>query len=163
MDKLIGKARVLVEALPYIQKFRGALVVIKFGGSAMEDPELTSQTMRDAVLLEAIGMKPVVVHGGGKAISAELKNRGIETQFINGLRKTCADSVKVVDDVLHNHVNAALVDNVMKYGGVARQISGKEILKAEKMYSKCKSYAKLVADGHADLDFSCIVKKLLPN
>ncbi len=149
MDKLIGKARVLVEALPYIQKFRGALVVIKFGGSAMEDPELTSQTMRDAVLLEAIGMKPVVVHGGGKAISAELKNRGIETQFINGLRKTCADSVKVVDDVLHNHVNAALVDNVMKYGGVARQISGKEILKAEKMYSKCK-------ETGADLDIGFV-------
>lgn len=138
MDKLIGKARVLVEALPYIQKFRGALVVIKFGGSAMEDPELTAQTMRDAVLLEAIGMKPVVVHGGGKAISAELKKRGIETQFINGLRKTCVDSVKVVDDVLHNQVNAALVENVMKYGGVGRQISGKEILKGEKMYSKCK-------------------------
>lgn len=149
MDKLIGKARVLVEALPYIQKFRGALVVIKFGGSAMEDPDLTAQTMRDAVLLEAIGMKPVVVHGGGKAISAELKNRGIETQFINGLRKTCADSVKVVDHVLHNQVNAALVDNVMKYGGVARQISGKEILKAEKMYSKCK-------ETGADLDIGFV-------
>jgi acetylglutamate kinase len=138
MDELIGKARILVEALPYIQQFRGALVVIKFGGSAMEDPELTSQTMRDAVLLEAIGMRPVVVHGGGKAISAELKKRGIETQFVNGLRKTCADSVKVVDDVLHNQVNASLLEHVKKYGGSARQISGKDILKAEKMYSKCQ-------------------------
>jgi acetylglutamate kinase len=137
MDKLIGKARILVEALPYIQEFRGALVVIKFGGSAMEDPKLTAQIMRDAVLLEAIGMRPVVVHGGGNAISAELKNRGIETRFINGLRQTCAESVKIVDDVLHNTVNASLLEHATKYGGSAKQISGKDILQAEKMYSKC--------------------------
>ena len=73
MEKLINKSAVLIEALPYIQEFRNEIVVIKFGGSAMDNPELTKSTMRDIVFMECIGMKPVVVHGGGKAISAKLK------------------------------------------------------------------------------------------
>ena len=77
----MDKAEVLNEALPYIQAFRDQIVVIKFGGSAMEDPQLTLKTMRDIVLLEAIGMKPVVVHGGGKAITARLKELNIEIIF----------------------------------------------------------------------------------
>lgn len=99
------RAEVLTEALPYIQKFRDDIVVIKFGGSAMENPELTRRTMRDIVLLEATGMKPVVVHGGGKAITARLKELNIETKFINGLRVTCEKTIAVVDDVLHNTTN----------------------------------------------------------
>ena len=101
MQDLIKKANVLVEALPYIQKFRNSVMVIKFGGSSMEDPELVRSTMRDVVLLEATGIKPVVVHGGGKAISAELRKQDIPVRFVNGLRFTCDRTIRVVDDVLH--------------------------------------------------------------
>ena len=111
------RAEVLNEALPYIQKFRDDLVVIKFGGSAMEDPELTRRTMRDIVLLEATGMKPVVVHGGGKAITARLKELNIETKFINGLRVTSEEVISVVDDVLHNNTNRLLVNGILEAGG----------------------------------------------
>ena len=132
----MDKAEVLNEALPYIQAFRDQIVVIKFGGSAMEDPELTLRTMRDIVLLEAIGMKPVVVHGGGKAITARLKELNIETVFVNGLRKTCEKTIAVVDDVLHNQTNRHLVSGILAAGGKGVQISGKEILRAKKLSSK---------------------------
>jgi acetylglutamate kinase len=132
MQAMIDKAAVLIEALPYIQKFRDEIVVIKFGGSAMEDPELTKKTMRDIVFMECVGMKPVVVHGGGKAISAKLSELGIQTRFINGLRHTCSQTMAVVDDVLHNQVNAALLDAVTTAGGKGMTLSGKKFLKASK-------------------------------
>ena len=130
MKELIGKADVLVEALPYIQKFRNSIVVVKFGGSAMEDPALVESTMRDIVLLEAIGIRPVVVHGGGKAISAELRKRDIPVRFVNGLRYTCEKTIGVVDDVLHNDVNASLVRLGKEAGGKPIGLSGKGILHA---------------------------------
>ena len=136
MENLIVKAKALVEALPYIQKFRNAIVVVKFGGSAMENPELIKSTMRDVVLMECIGMRPVIVHGGGKAITAELTRRNIETKFVNGLRHTCAETIKVVDEVLHNVINRNLIEEAALAGGKAVPISGKEILKCERMYSK---------------------------
>lgn len=120
MQELIRKADVLNEALPFIQEFKNSIAVVKFGGSAMENPELTRKTMRDIVLLEAIGMKMVVVHGGGKAISARLRELGVQTQFINGLRVTDADTIKVVDDVLHNNTNKSLVDGIAASGGKGR-------------------------------------------
>lgn len=132
------RAEVLTEALPYIQKFRDDIVVIKFGGSAMENPELTRRTMRDIVLLEATGMKPVVVHGGGKAITARLKELNIETKFINGLRVTCEKTIAVVDDVLHNTTNRQLVDGIREAGGKGCQISGKKMLRAERLTSRDK-------------------------
>ena len=132
------RAEVLTEALPYIQKFRDDIVVIKFGGSAMENPELTRRTMRDIVLLEATGMKPVVVHGGGKAITALLKELNIETNFINGLRVTCEKTIAVVDDVLHNTTNRQLVDGIREAGGKGCQISGKKMLRAERLTSRDK-------------------------
>jgi len=135
MDKLIGKANVLVEALPYIQRFRHSLVVVKFGGSVMEDPDLVAGAMRDIVMLEAIGITPIVVHGGGKAISAALKEKGIPVKFVNGLRFTCGETIKVVDDVLHNQVNKELVDLATAAGGNTIGISGKEVLRAEKTMS----------------------------
>jgi acetylglutamate kinase len=136
VDNLIGKANVLVEALPYIQKFRRSLVVVKFGGSVMEEPRLVAGAMRDIVMLEAIGITPVVVHGGGKAISAALQEKGIPVKFVNGLRYTCGETIKVVDDVLHNQVNAQLVALGNEAGGKMAGISGKEILRAEKTMSK---------------------------
>ena len=136
VTSLINKADVLNEALPFIQEFKDSIAVVKFGGSAMENPELTKKTMRDIVLLEAIGMKMVVVHGGGKAISARLKELGVETRFINGLRVTDDATIKVVDDVLHNNTNKSLVEGITTVGGRGVSISGKKILRAEKLWSK---------------------------
>ncbi len=135
MQALIEKADILVEALPYIQRFRNSIMVVKFGGSSMEDPELVRSTMRDIVLLEAIGIKPVVVHGGGKAISAELRRQEIPVRFVNGLRFTCERTIKIVDDVLHNTVNQELVRLGNEAGGRMIGISGKNVLKAERTMS----------------------------
>ncbi len=133
MEQLIEKAAVLIEALPYIQDFRNSVVVVKFGGSAMEDPACTRGVLRDIVFMECAGMKPVIVHGGGKAISARLKEAGIPTRFINGLRYTCEKTIKVVDDVLHNEVNAELVQMMAEMHGKACMVSGKNVLRAEKV------------------------------
>jgi len=142
MQKEIDKAAVLIEALPYIQKFRDEIIVIKFGGSAMEDKDLIKKTMRDIVFMECVGMKPVVVHGGGKAISARLNELNIPTNFINGLRYTCDKTIKVVDDVLHNVVNADLINAVKDAGGTGKSLSGKHFLKAKKVTTKCMNTGK---------------------
>ena len=136
MENLIHKANVLTEALPYIQKFRDTVAVIKFGGSAMENPDLIRETARDIVLLEAIGMCPVVVHGGGKAITARLKELNVETRFVNGLRVTDEQTIQVVDDVLHNVTNKMLVDGILNAGGKGASISGKKLLRAKKLFSR---------------------------
>jgi acetylglutamate kinase len=142
MKKIINKAAVLVEALPYIQKFRGEIIVIKFGGSVMENTELMKSTMKDIVLMECVGMKPIVVHGGGDAISAKLASLGIETRFINGLRFTCDKTINVVDDVLHNEINPEIVNAIKDAGGKGRQLSGKKFLKAKKMFTSCLKTGK---------------------
>ena len=131
---LIEKADILSEALPYIQKFRGSTLLIKFGGSSMEDPELVRSTMRDVVLLECIGFRPIVVHGGGKAISAELKRQDIPVRFVNGLRHTCERTIRVVDQVLRE-INRSLVEMGRDAGGRLTGISGTEFLKAERIRS----------------------------
>ncbi|MCQ2379564.1 MAG: acetylglutamate kinase [Victivallaceae bacterium] len=136
IDDVIAKAGVLVEALPYIQKFRNSIMLVKFGGSAMEDPELVRSAMCDVVMLEAIGVKPVIVHGGGKAISAELKKLGIPVKFVFGLRYTCDQTIKVVDDVLHNVVNKNLVELGEICGGRLVGISGKQVLRAKRTMAK---------------------------
>jgi len=137
MQELIDKASTLIEALPYIQEFRGATVVVKFGGSAMEDPKLIESVLRDVVLMECIGMKPVIVHGGGKAISARLQGLGMPVKRTAGMRHTCDETIKVVDDVLHNEVNSNLFELLTKHKGKGQQVSGKDILKATKMYVDC--------------------------
>lgn len=126
----IRKAGVLIEALPYIQLFRDAIVVIKFGGAAMEDAACADGALRDIVFMECVGMKPVVVHGGGKAISARLDSLGIETRFIHGLRYTCDRTIDVADQVLHEEVNPQLVGAIHRHGGRAAPVSGKEVLTA---------------------------------
>lgn len=136
MIELIEKASVLIEALPYIQKFRKAVVVVKFGGSAMEDPQLIESVIRDVVLMECIGMRPVIVHGGGKAISARLDNLGIPVKKTGGMRHTCDVTIKVVDDVLHNEVNSNLLSLMDKLQGKGQRVSGKDILKANKLFVK---------------------------
>ena len=136
MEEYIKKAGVLLEALSYIQNFRDSIVLVKLGGSVMEDEELTSQALKDIVFMEAVGMRPVIVHGGGKAISAKLKEKNVPTRFINGLRYTCEQTINIVDDVLHNTVNNNIVEIIKSHGGRARRLSGKNILKAKKMFTK---------------------------
>ena len=134
MQQLIEKAATLIDALPYIQEFRDDVVVVKFGGSAMEDPKLIESVLRDVVLMECIGMRPVIVHGGGKAISAKLETMGIPVKRTEGMRHTCEATIKVVDDVLHNEVNANLISLLEKHKGRVKSLSGKKILKARKMF-----------------------------
>ncbi len=136
MHEYIAKAAVLIEALPYIQRFREAIVVVKFGGSAMEDLDRVESTIRDIVFMELVGMKPVIVHGGGKKISEKLASRGIKTHFVNGLRFTCEETIAVVDQVLHEDVNVNLVNAIVKFGGRARSLSGRDVIKSQKMVTQ---------------------------
>jgi acetylglutamate kinase len=132
MEQLIERAAVLIEALPYIQKFRNSVVLVKFGGSAMEDPAITRSVIRDVVFMECAGMKPIIVHGGGKAISAQLKAEGVPTRFVNGLRYTCDKTLGVVDRVLHQQINADLVRVMAELSGTPCAVSGKNVLRAER-------------------------------
>jgi acetylglutamate kinase len=127
------RAEALVEALPFIQKFRGQTFVIKYGGSAMENEDAVERLLRDVVFLEAVGINPVLVHGGGKAISARMREAGLTARFINGLRVTDAQSVQIVEDVLDRVVNPQLVKTIGEFGGRARGFSGRDVLRAEKL------------------------------
>jgi len=127
------RAEALVEALPFIQKFRGQTFVIKYGGSAMENEDAVERLLRDVVFLEAVGINPVLVHGGGKAISARMREAGLTARFINGLRVTDAPSVQIVEDVLDRVVNPQLVKTIGEFGGRARGFSGRDVLRAEKL------------------------------
>ncbi len=133
INEVIAKADVLVEALPYIQRFHEAKVLVKFGGSAMEDPEVTRRVLKDIAFMAAAGMRPIIVHGGGKAISAELKKQDIPTRFVNGLRYTCPRTIEVVDRVLHQVINAFLVDTLKSFNANAKAVSGKDILRGRRI------------------------------
>ncbi|MDF7824239.1 acetylglutamate kinase [Pontiellaceae bacterium B12227] len=133
MDKFIEKAAALTEALPYIQQFRGETVVVKLGGSIMESEEGYSRIMQDIAFMECIGMCPVVVHGGGKAISRSMKEANIAPNFVHGLRVTDDAAIHVVEKVLNREVNPHLVEIIQQYHGKARGIHGEDILHVEKM------------------------------
>ena len=126
MEESIQKAAVLVEALPYIREFAGKTVVIKYGGSAMLDDRLRSSTAEDIVLMKYVGMNPVVVHGGGPAISETLTRFGIESQFHQGLRITDYETARVVEMVLAGSVNKSIVSLVNMAGGQAVGLCGKD-------------------------------------
>ncbi len=113
------RAEVLIEALPFIQKFRGALFVIKYGGSAMDDENVVERFLRDVVFLEAVGINPVLVHGGGKAITQRMREAGLKPRFVNGLRVTDKQSIRIVEDVLDNLINPSIVAQLAKFGGKA--------------------------------------------
>ncbi|MEO0453930.1 MAG: acetylglutamate kinase [Verrucomicrobiota bacterium] len=132
MSSHIQRADLLIEALPYIQDFRGYTMVIKYGGSAMDDSSLVVSVLRDIVFLEAVGINPVVVHGGGKKISARMQEAGLKPTFVEGLRITDQQSVNLVDDVLNNTVNPGIVDEINRLGGRARSIVGQEVFRARK-------------------------------
>jgi acetylglutamate kinase len=135
MQDLIKKADVLLEALPYVQRFRSSIFVIKYGGSFMDspDPKVRDGVAKDIVFLEAMGINPVVVHGGGKAITKAMENAGIKAQFIQGLRVTDEKSMNIVEDVLSNVINREIVETIQKLGGKARGFSGKDVFKCRKL------------------------------
>ena len=128
MDEVTRKAAVLVEALPYIQRFRNAIVVVKLGGAAMEDPEHVERVLEDITFMECVGMKVVIVHGGGKEISRGMEREGIEARFVNGLRVTCEKSIQVVERVLKRDINPRIVKILANKGARAQSLHGEEVL-----------------------------------
>lgn len=129
----LARIEALIEALPYIQKYRGQLVVIKYGGSAMDDEDAVGRLLRDVVFLEAVGINPVLVHGGGKAITDRMRQAGLKAKFVGGLRMTDAQSISIVEEVLDTVINPKIVDSMKEFGGKAVGISGKRVFKAEKL------------------------------
>lgn len=136
MEEIMNKANVLIEALPYIQRFNRKIIVVKYGGSAMVDEELKKQVIQDVTLLKLVGFKPIIVHGGGKEISRWVEKSGMKPEFINGLRKTDEATIEIVEMVL-NKVNKSLVQMVQELGVNAVGISGKDggLLKVDKKFS----------------------------
>ena len=126
LNSIITKVNTLVEALSYIQQFRGKTVVIKYGGSAMVDRELSHTIMQDIVLLKYVGVNPILVHGGGPSISQMLKDLGIETKFYDGLRITDEATMEVVEMVLAGKINISIVTQINQVGGYGVGISGKD-------------------------------------
>lgn len=136
-QKIMHKAEVLIEALPYIQRFNRKVIVVKYGGSAMVDEELKRHVIQDVVLLKLVGFKPIIVHGGGKEISRWVSKVGMEPRFVNGLRVTDEATMEIAEMVL-NKVNKSLVQLVNELGIKAVGISGKDgmMLKCDKKYAK---------------------------
>ena len=135
MEHLIKKAEILTEALPYIQKLRGKTIVIKYGGNAMINDELKNTLMEDIILLKYVGANPILVHGGGPDISNALKHYNIESKFINGLRVTDAETVRIAQMVLVGKTNKEIVALINKHGGCGIGICGIDgnIIKCRKM------------------------------
>ena len=136
MNQYLEKANVLIEALPYIQRFNRKIIVVKYGGSAMADEELKKKVIADVVLLKLVGFKPIIVHGGGKEISRWVEKVGMKPKFINGLRVTDEDTMEVAEMVL-NKVNKELVSHVQELGVKGAGISGKDggLLKVKKRFA----------------------------
>ena len=136
MEELISKARVLLEALPYIQRFRSQTFVVKYGGSFMDspDPEIRNGVARDVVFLEAVEIDPVVVHGGGKAITRAMEKAGLKATFVQGQRVTDEATVKVVDQVLSREINPEVVKTVASLGGKAKGFAGTDIFTCRKFF-----------------------------
>ncbi len=135
MQDLIAKAATLLEALPYIQKFSGATFVIKYGGSFMDspDPNIRNGVARDIVFLEAVEINPVVVHGGGKAITRAMEKAGLQPNFVQGQRVTDAATAQIADGVLSREINPEVVATINSSGGLAKGFAGPAIFKCQKL------------------------------
>lgn len=138
MQELINKAATLLEALPYIQRFRNATFVVKYGGSFMDspDPAVRNGVARDIVFLEAVGINPVVVHGGGKAITRAMEAAGLRAQFVQGQRLTDDATVQVVEQVLSGQINPEVVETVRQLGGNVRGFAGSSLFKCQQLRVK---------------------------
>lgn len=165
MQQYLEKAQVLIEALPYIQRFNRKIIVVKYGGSAMVDEELKRQVIEDVTLLKLVGFKPIIVHGGGKEISKWVGKVGMEPQFINGLRVTDEETMEVAEMVL-GKVNKSLVQLVEELGVRAIGISGKDggLLKVDKKLSDGKDigYVGDVKKVNAEVLYDLLEKDFLP-
>lgn len=165
MQKYLDKAEVLIEALPYIQRFNRKIIVVKYGGSAMTNEELQKNVIKDVTLLKLTGFKPIIVHGGGKEISRWVGKVGMEPRFVNGLRVTDADTMEVAEMVL-NKVNKDLVRMVEELGVRAIGISGKDgaLLKVDKKYSDGEDigFVGNIKSVNADILFDLLEKDFLP-
>ncbi len=165
MQKILQKAEVLIEALPYIQRFNRKIIVVKYGGSAMVDEELKKNVIEDVTLLKLVGFKPIIVHGGGKEISRWVSKVGMEPEFVNGLRKTDAPTMELAEMVL-GKVNKSLVQLVQELGVNAIGVSGKDggLLKVEKKYSKGQDigYVGDIKGVNAKVLYDLLEKDFLP-
>lgn len=165
IQQYLDKAQVLIEALPYIQRFNRKIIVVKYGGSAMVDEALKRQVIEDVTLLKLVGFKPIIVHGGGKEISRWVGKVGMEPQFINGLRITDTDTMEVVEMVL-GKVNKSLVQLVEELGVRAIGISGKDggLLKADKKLSGGEDigFVGEVKKVNAEILYDLLEKDFLP-
>lgn len=165
MQQYLDKAEVLIEALPYIQRFNRKIIVVKYGGSAMVDENLKKRVIEDVTLLKLVGFKPIIVHGGGKEISKWVGRVGMEPQFINGLRVTDADTMEIAEMVL-GRVNKSLVQLVEELGVRAIGISGKDggLLKVDKKYSGGQDigYVGEIKQVNAQILFDLLEKDFLP-
>tara|TARA_B110000914_G_scaffold214116_1_gene216652 strand:- start:1192 stop:2064 length:873 start_codon:yes stop_codon:yes gene_type:complete len=143
-------ASVLSESLPYIQKFRGKTIVIKYGGNAMVDEDLKSSFARDIVLMKSVGMNPIVVHGGGPQIGNTLKKIGKESEFVDGMRVTDSETMDVVEMVLGGLVNKEIVNLIHQHGGHSIGLTGKDgqLITAKKLRSKIEPTSEIIDLGH---------------
>ena len=126
VENIIQKAAVLVEAFPYIRSFRDRVIVVKYGGSTLAEEGGSQTVLADLVFMETVGMKPVVVHGGGREISRRMKESGVEARFVEGLRVTDAATMKIVEDTLFGVVNRGIVGGILRLGGNAKGLSAKD-------------------------------------
>lgn len=165
MQKIMQKAEVLIEALPYIQRFNRKIIVVKYGGSAMSDEELQKNVIKDVTLLKLVGFKPIIVHGGGKAISSWVAKVGKEPMFVNGLRVTDEETMEIAEMVL-GRVNKNLVKMVQELGVKAVGISGKDggLLTVDKKYSDGKDigYVGDIKEVDAKILYDLLENDFLP-
>src|SRR5688500_13913204 len=145
MQEVITKANTLLEALPYIQRFRSQTFVVKYGGSFMDspDPEVRNGVARDMVFLEAVGINPVIVHGGGKAITRAMEAAGLKANFIQGQRVTDEATANVVEQVLSHEINPEVVRTINSLGGKAKGFAGSDIFTCRKIFVKGPSGEQL--------------------
>lgn len=165
MEQLLEKASVLIEALPYIQKYNRKIIVVKYGGSAMTDVELQKKVIADVTLLKLVGFKPIIVHGGGKEISRWVDKVGKTPEFVNGLRVTDAETMEIAEMVL-GKVNKSLVSMVQELGVKAVGISGKDggLLKVDKKYADGKDIGFVgdIKEVDSKILFDLLEKDFLP-
>ncbi|NBJ92648.1 acetylglutamate kinase [Parablautia muri] len=164
-QEVLKKAEVLIEALPYIQKFNRKIIVVKYGGSAMSNEELQKNVIKDVTLLKLVGFKPIIVHGGGKEISKWSEKVGKESKFVNGLRVTDQETMEIAEMVL-GKVNKRLVSMVQELGVSAVGVSGKDggMIHVEKKYSDGQDigYVGEITDVNPKLLYDLLEKDFLP-
>lgn len=165
ITEVMNKAEVLIEALPYIQKFNRSIIVVKYGGSAMVDENLQKSVIQDVTLLKLVGFKPIIVHGGGKEISKWVGKVGKEAEFVNGLRVTDAETMEIAEMVL-NKVNKRLVTMVQELGSKAVGVTGKDggLLKVEKRYADGRDigFVGNIVDVQPKILFDLLENDFLP-